>query len=99
MPAHFAKKRSKIQACQASLKRLKHPSSIAFWVMQHLESRTLSTATLLRGVDLLKDKDMSLEDDPLYADLVAEHRKLLAEQALCKLVHPLHSLRHFIVKH
>ena len=43
----------------------------------HLQSRTLSTHSLVRGAALLRAQSMSLEADPLYLELLAEKEKLL----------------------
>ena len=45
--------------------------------MQSLASRTLSTETLTRGADLLRQQSMSLERDPAYVELLAEKERLL----------------------
>ena len=45
--------------------------------MQQLASRTLSSATLSHGAELVRGQSMSLEADEEYAALLAERERLL----------------------
>ena len=46
--------------------------------MQTLASRTLSTSSLDRGVQVLRTQTMTLENDPAMQELMAEKERLLA---------------------
>lgn len=45
--------------------------------MQELRSNTFSTETLVRGVAMLAAQDLSLENDPEYAELCKQRESLL----------------------
>ena len=48
--------------------------------LQPLESRTLSTDSLDRGVKILKSQTMSLESDPEYQKLLEEKNRLMVSR-------------------